>query len=338
MARTTWSKEARKSARAVAFLARTLRTMPEEDGRWQETRERAESGREYDRYSPANPVRLALVVTGLTLLGERDPRLINFCRALAASGIAAAAPALAGLAEYRFEESDLAAIVETAKFLHRQERRKITLIGFSIGAGLALAAAADPGLRDAVDLVVLFGPYHDFSQLWTEVAAQYNRPSTNDDERDNYYWLRMVLAFRELDRLGLAASDRADMLEMLALACETDWKAKRAFFERVLAGRGFDTIAVDAEPAAKLQRLSAAGRLNKIKARVMIIHDERDTLIDPEHSRRIITELRERGAWSRERLLVTPLLSHVNPRAAARVMDVLPLLMIMRELFEPVEG
>jgi hypothetical protein len=55
-------------------------------------------------------------------------------------------------------------------------------------------------------------------------------------------------------------------------------------------------------------------------------------------AKRLYEELKSRGPDTRQRLLITPLLSHVNARATRRVIDVFHLLGMMGELFRTQAG
>jgi hypothetical protein len=70
----------------------------------------------------------------------------------------------------------------------------------------------------------------------------------------------------------------------------------------------------------------------------MVFHDPHDPLIPPSEARRLYEELKSRGPDARQRLLITPLLSHVNARATWRLMDVFPLLGMIGELFQRQTG
>src|SRR4030042_1519894 len=110
--------------RAGVFLVRNMTGRPPASGdrRLREARLRTGTGTEYDLYEPLRTaIRTVIAVSGLTLKGERDHRLVNFCRALAGSGVRVAAPALPGLKAYRFDESDLDILVALSRGLHKQE-------------------------------------------------------------------------------------------------------------------------------------------------------------------------------------------------------------------------
>jgi pimeloyl-ACP methyl ester carboxylesterase len=325
-----------RSLRAGILLARNTRPRPpgERNPRVLESR-RSTAGVDYDLYEPrSHPTRTFVMVYGLTLKGERDPRLVNFSRCFAQSGLRVAVPDLAGLKSYRFDERDLAAIEALVSKLHSQYGGTIGITAFSLGAGLALTAASKPSLSGIVDPLLLFGPYYSLDDLLHTLVGNFNRTPASDDEWDDYIWIRLVLAYRSMDRLHLNHDEREELIALLGDYClEPSLRRKRSFCDRLLRGRqGIDIASLIPEGRA-LERLSPLGKLETITSRVLILHDTHDRLIPPGHSGRICEALRSRDGGHAPRLLVTPLLSHVTARSAWRILDVFRILWIIGEIF-----
>ena len=342
LVRTGFAGKLVTGMRAGVLLVRNMTCRPPAGGnrRLREARLRTGTGAEYDLYEPVRTaIRTVIAVSGLTLKGERDHRLVNFCRDLAGSGVRVAAPALPALKTYRFDESDLYILIALSRELYKQEGACISLIGFSVGGGLALTAAAAEGARDIVDLVVVFGAHYDLGPVWLEVMRKHQGgPPTDDLDWEDYIWLRMIMAYRRLSSLALREEEREEMIALLGSYCELPIAAKKEYFERAMKPRrelaelaGFDDEAV-------LARISPRGRHRELKAAVMVFHDPHDPLIPPSEARRLYEELKSRGPDARQRLLITPLLSHVNARATWRLMDVFPLLGMIGELFQRQTG
>jgi len=315
---------------------------PSGDGnlRVRESRLHTETGIEYDLYEPVrNAIRTVIAVSGLTLKGEREHRFVKFCRALATSGVRVAAPALPAMKAFLFEESDLKIIMALIRELHEREGTAISLVGFSVGGGLALVSAAAKETQDAVDLAIVFGAHYDLGPVWQELVRKHQGQLPSDDlDWEDYIWLRMIMAYRRLSSPKMRDVEREEMIGLLASYCDLPIAKKKEFFERVMKPRwelrelaGLDDVAV-------LARLSPRGLLGYLKVTVMIFHDSHDLLVPAVQARRLYEELKSRGPDARQRLLITPLLSHVNARASGRVMDVFPLLGMMGELFRRREG
>ncbi len=321
---------------AVGLIVRSMTTRPVggKKGRITETRESSD-GVHYDLYHPPHPVRKTIItVQGMTLLGERDPRLINFCRGMAESGFRVAAIELPGLKSFRFDPEDLTAIVNLAAALYSNDDRPVGLIGFSVGAGLALTAAAAPSASKLIDPVLLFGPYHSLLDAWTRILNKQTKTPAGDVAWENYIYIRMMMAYRAMDRLDMSETEKNELIEQLNKYCsEPVLDVKKEFFNRVLKNRDIPAPFPAASDVELLERLSPCGKLTELTARVLILHDQFDDLILPKNSEKIYDELKRRSGSSVQKILVTPLLSHVMARYTWRIFDVWRILDIMGELF-----
>jgi putative flippase GtrA/pimeloyl-ACP methyl ester carboxylesterase len=106
----------------------------------------------------------AVVLNGATPLGNRHGGVRRLATGLARAGYLAALPALPGLEEGEVDASTVEATVAAARALAgRDEVRggRVALLGVSTGAGLALLAAADGGLRGRVSVVAAVAPFAD---------------------------------------------------------------------------------------------------------------------------------------------------------------------------------
>jgi pimeloyl-ACP methyl ester carboxylesterase len=257
---------------------------------------------------------------------------------MARSGVRVAAVETPGLMAGRFEEGDVLAICDLAQELATESKGPVGMVGFSAGAGLALVAAARPELIGRLDPLILFGAYYSLPALLTEMSRQMRATPSGPTAEDDYIWLLMWSAYADLDNMGLADSEQTELIGILRDFCSGPTpEQKREFFNRVLQSRlpQIQTAADQrhqAQSPEALDRLSPEGKLDKITARVFLLHDLHDSLIPPEHARQIFAELSRRSGPATQQLLVTPLLSHVNARAALRVGDLFRMLGIMGEI------
>lgn len=328
--------------RTIIFLLRLLREIPAggEGSGFAESVGTTARGTDYDWYEPAGAsAKTFILVSGLTMRGHRDPRLVNFARAMALSGVRAAAVASPGLMSGRFEERDVDAISDLARELAAESGGPVGVVAFSAGAGLALAAAARPELIGRLDPLILFGAYYSLPALLTEMGRQMRGTPSGPTAEDDYIWLLMWSAYADLDNMSFSEQERRELIQILRDYCTGPTpEEKREFFNRVLQDRlpQIQKAADErhrAQSPEALDRLSPEGKLEKITARVFLLHDLHDSLIPPEHARQILAELTRQSAPSTHQLLVTPLLSHVNARAALRVGDLFRMLRIMGEIF-----
>ncbi|MEW6440989.1 MAG: alpha/beta fold hydrolase [bacterium] len=301
-----------------------------------ESRRKTAAGVEYDLYEPASaPRRTVVLLHGITLRGEKDPRLVRLARAMAASGLRAAAVSLPGLKSCRFDRSDLRAILDSVEELRARTRTSIAVAAFSVGAGLALRAAAEPERAGDFDLLLLFGPYDSLRELWISNLDRYESAPQAEADWDGFVWLRMVLSYPVLENLALTEEERREFVGLLEAYCEDDRiERKRGFYERALKSReGILAMrAAATRDLPDLAHLSPANRLSAVTARVLIVHAADDPLVPPEHSERIMAAL-QAGGRGDHRLLLSKTLSHVTCSSYRHLTDGFRILGMFAELF-----
>jgi len=322
----------RRRAMAARFLLRNLgRATP---GISPERRS-SPQGHSYDLYEPSPKVRkTVLMVYGFTLAGEKEPRLLKFTQSFTASGFRMAVPDLPGMKALTLERSDLDRLVNLIAHLYEESAVPIGLSGFSAGGGIALAAAADPRVRGCVDLILLFGPHYSLPDLWAGPWRSEARLPRTEEDWENFIWWQLVLAYRQGQAIGFPAAAQAEIEGLLKTYCvEPSMARKKEIYEKWVRPHGILNLRNEQIDPDVLDELSPCGKLALLPARVMILHDSQDALIPPSHSRQILAELEQRRDPHHERLLVTPLLSHVTPRAIYRWTDLFTLLDMFGELF-----
>ncbi len=289
----------------------------------------------YDLYEPAGtPRKTFILVYGMTLAGEKDARLTKVAQAFVKSGFRVAIPSLPGLKSLALEQGDLAAIGDLVTELHGQDGGKIGVGAFSAGAGMALTVAAQPAVAEMIDPLLLFGPYYRLSDLWARWPTQGKPASDRNKDWDCFIWTQMVSAFRNLASLDLEAGERQELVDLLRDYCtEPSLKRKRQFYQRVLRGRRLRGLADPPPDEHTLERLSPCGRMDGVRGRVLILHDPADYLIPVWHSEQIMAELRQRGMSDAQRLVATPLLSHVGLNLTWRILDVFRIVKLVGEIF-----
>ena len=290
----------------------------------------------YDLYESGRSANRTLVlVYGFTMLGERDHRAVRFAQTLASGGFRVAVPVLPGLKSFSFESGDLTRLVDLLATLYQDSGRPIGLLGFSVGGGLGLTAAADPTLQGCVDPILLFGPYHSLPDFWASETAHPISPPESAEARNDYIWRQVALAYRRIDALNFTEAEKAELRDVLANYCfERSLRRKEEVYRRLIAPHGFLDLRDESVDSVTLQKLSPAGQMNSLQASIFIIHDPHDPLFPPEQSRLLLAELARRGVAYTQRLVVTPLLSHVNPRAVLRFGDLTAVLDAFGSLFD----
>lgn len=289
-------------------------------------------GVEVDRYANGDATNAQIVLLhGMTPRGARDHRLQRLARLLARQGATCWVPFLPNLARFAFHIADLEAIATTIVQASRSGPEKLGLVGFSVGGGYALRAAALPELADAVGYVMAVGAHHRLFDAWKAVQAS----SRTILERlacatDAELYAALVWARRGLtaDDLGSALSSTLDTC-LWGYCDGADLAAVRSLLSEDL-GRHWPRLN-DEPPCPQVDELSPAGKLAKLQADVALLHAPDDRLVPVSHAERNFAELESRLEGG-QTLVVTRLLDHVRPRLGESLRDIPKLVGAFRRL------
>jgi pimeloyl-ACP methyl ester carboxylesterase len=282
-------------------------------------------GARYEIYLPgAAPRATVVAVHAGDRHGWRQARLVRLCRALARSGIACAVPQLERLSRCELDPGELDALGAVVREAAREAGRPVGLVGFSLGGGLALALAARPDEGSRLRFVVAVGAYHDLGALFDGWLARDEAAAPRTlAEWDDLVYLKLVLAFRFREELGLSPPLAAELDSLLDRFCdEASDEEKRRLFERHLRALPVFPVAARAVDRRAAAALSPAGRLAGVRCPVTLIHDRLDGLVPLRDAERLLDELKRAPGGERHRLVVTELLSHLTP---VRALDVVGL-------------
>ncbi len=250
----------------------------------------------------------ALVVSlGVNPAPPDDPRVTRLFRGLARAGLVAVLVEQQALNEDRLTPPAAEAIaraVERVRALPSVRDRRVGLLGFSVGAALVEIAAADPRIRDHVTVVEGFGGYArlaDLVQAATTGVIRYRDhtepwqpdPMTVRIVRENL--IADLPDQRERDALWRALVDETAPLPppetlsaygraVLALLTNTDPDRFPALF-----------AALPERRRQEFEALSPVHALDRVRARVFLMHDRGDPLIPYVESRRSRDRLIEAG-------------------------------------------
>lgn len=247
-----------------------------------------------DRYRPGVQVRGGLVlVPGLSRTGKDHPAFRHLATSLARKGFLVLAPDFPGLRRFHVSEDDVHTIVRAVQTLRAEAPPPIGILGFSFGAGPALLAAADPAIRERVNLVGSFGGYWDLADVigfvttgwyeedghWRQRAQQsYNRwkllaalAPYAEDSKERERLQRLVdrkLANPDEDVSAEAAKLGVEGRQLLALVENRE----RERVTGLLAS-------LSPRLRERLHRLSAASAIGQVRARLFIAHGRDDDSI-----------------------------------------------------------
>jgi dienelactone hydrolase len=210
--------------------------------------------------STARPA--VVLVMGIKVSDHHRPILIGFADTLARLGFVVLWPRLAVLDQgvaLPEEPATVVAGIQHLTELPQVDRERISLLGFSVGASTAFVAASTPGIADDVHAIVFFGGYFDLLayllSLATGTMVVDGQPVSWQPEDDAVGHMRQILQAK--DALGvLQAFDATTREQAEALL--------RSAPERELA---------------ELRRYSPAEHLDRLQARLFVLHDESDRFV-----------------------------------------------------------
>ena len=248
-----------------------------------------------DVYRPAYPRGSILLVHGLSAAGRRQPDLARLAELLARHGQIVLVPQFEGLAAFRLDGSEGAAVI--AALDHAASLASpVAIAGFSFGAGPALLAAAE---RPRIRLAASFGGYADLRSVIAFVTT-----SADPEPYNRWKLLQLLAGFAEnsADRAGLNAVARAKL---------ADPSTDTARLESTLGEDGRSVLAlvhnrrrdalegllVRLSPGARtaLDQLSPLPAMDRLRGRVLIAHGRADTSIPYTESVRLAEAARTRA-------------------------------------------
>jgi pimeloyl-ACP methyl ester carboxylesterase len=242
-------------------------------------------GAEVDRYvtRPVERATPLVLVHGLTPDGKDDARLTRAAELFARLGFDVAVPTIPGLTRLRMRPEDVRPIVATLA----ARRRSAVVVGVSVGAGLAMLAAADEAVRDRVSLVLSLGGYASAIELVR---------------------FHLTGEFSYGEARGRAAHDPAIVRAFVAANEDLlDPSAREALasMDRARVSRAIDELSPDVRRL--LDALSPEQTVRRIRAPLILVHGRDDPVVPYSETLRL-ADARPRGT----RVVLVEGLSHVE--------------------------
>lgn len=292
---------------------------------------------EADLYRPPSGTGLGGVVfsMGAPPLDLDDPRLVKLSEDAARAGFVMLVPFSERLDEELILPEEIDALVGAFEYLQAQPYMnpdRVGYIGVSVGASLALLAAADPRIRDDVDFVVAFGGYYD--ALDTFVALASRRIGYDGlDEPWTPRWHSIKVMARQFihelddphdrDILTAAFVDRKTVTREQIDALSPTGRAVYDFLTSAGDPARARALIGELPPDAvnRLRALSPSRAAGDLRTEVFIVHDRGDEFIPYVESRRLRDALAGRTKLHFDEVRF---FEHVEPRLNQRS-DVLAL-------------
>ncbi|HXG42277.1 MAG TPA: hypothetical protein VNL95_06080 [Dehalococcoidia bacterium] len=279
---------------------------------------------EADLYRPPGDGRRGalLVVIGAAPAARHDPRAVRLAEGVARSGIVVMVPVLPRLSRKVLSPEDVDVVVQSFLYLRSLpyvDPGRVAILGFSVGEGIATAAAADPRIRDDVAALGSFGGYHDVRELIVSVATGTVLVGRERQPWQPDPWAREVLETsllyfvpdrRERDLLA-AALDSGGRVPSGTLS-PTASLIQAVLLERDPARAHQLLSQAPPELSRTLDLLSPRNYTEQIRAEVFIVADRHDPLVPYTESVRLRDDLLSHG--KRVRYAEIAIFRHVNPR------------------------
>jgi pimeloyl-ACP methyl ester carboxylesterase len=272
--------------------------------------------------SPDDPPHRGLVlVHGLTPEGKEDPRLVWAAGLLARAGFAVVVPELPAMRDARLRPGDarvVTAAITRLAAAPQVRRGGLVVVGVSVGAAPALAAASAPNTAREVRLVVSLGGYADARELiryfttgryaFGEISG---RVGVDPALAQAFLGANLDLVRDPADRHAVRSALAGHPLP------PTAGPEARAVLA-ILANRSPDRVdallaALPRETQRLLDALSPRRYVTRLQARLLIIHGRDDPAIPFTESLRLAAA----AGSDRAQVALVGLLAHVGGQEAA---------------------
>ncbi|MDA1348466.1 MAG: hypothetical protein O3A47_06315 [Chloroflexi bacterium] len=306
--------QGRAGVKAVLFIPQVLADMPLKPLELltrKPTREMiefplAEGMGSADLYLPHGSGRHSAVLFYLGVVPpDRDEsRVVALGEALARSGVVVMIPWLQTQVQNKIVPEDIDGLVrgfQRLRELDRVDPDRVGMGGISTGASMATVAAQDERIRSQVRFVNFFAGYYDASDLVRAIGSRSRFYGDRVARWDPDELTVRLLTEHLID--GVAdPDDKAALIRMLIdKAPNTDGGPVRLTEEgfavyRLIQGEAFedvDELMEQLSPETKefLDLISPATHIDRLEARMLMMHDRADRLVPSEESRRLAESL-----------------------------------------------
>ena len=266
-----------------------------------------------------------VVVHGLHQLGIEEPRLVNFAKSLAETGVEVLTPQVDAISDYRVVPQSIDVIGASAHELARIiGGQQVGVLGLSFAGGLSLMAAADRKYADSISFVAAVGAQDDVERVehyLVEGHTQWPDGKSLTTPPHEYGWLILIYShpedfFSPADVEGARNSLRLVLHEDVAGAKRLAQTLSPNGQELMNAVFEHQRDAFRAKLTADLEIhsteaavVSPHGHLQGLKANVLLVHGEGDDVIPPSETEWLARDI-PRGHL--QAALISRAISHVS--------------------------
>jgi dienelactone hydrolase len=265
-----------------------------------------------------------VVVHGLHQLGMEEPRLVNFAKALAETGVEVLTPQVDAIADYRVVPESIDVIGKSTQELGRIAGQQVGVLGLSFAGGLSLMAAADSKYADFICFVAAVGAQDNVQRVehyLVEGRTEWpdGRPLTTPPHE--YGWLILIYSHPEdffpaadvesaRNSLRLLLHEDVDGAKHLSQALSPAGQALMSAIFQHQRDSFRTKLAADLEShSAEAVAVSPHGHLQGLKAKVLLVHGEGDDVIPPSETEWLARDIPNRNL---QEVLISRAISHVN--------------------------
>ena len=310
--------QGRTAVKTALFLPQVLPAFPVKPQEWvtraptrRDIRFPVESGLGVaDLYVPARGEGHSgvLLFLGVNPAGRDDPRVVGLAEGLARAGAVVMIPWSDTMTQKRIAVEEIDNLVRAFQYLRALDivdPERVGMGGFCVGASLATVAAQDPRISAQVRFVNFFGGYYDARDLVKAVVARSRfyqgseEPWNPDKLSVEVVTTHLVEGLPDPGERHLLAQMFIDGVEGIEIEPGDLSSEARAVFRLLERPSLEDAQGLLAElPSGTLDSLmliSPRTHIDRLKARVLIMHDREDPLVPSEESRRLADALSNRG-------------------------------------------
>jgi len=275
-----------------------------------------------DLYRPQDDKKHPSVVFTIgTIITKRDPVVTKFAQSLSRIGFVVLVPDLPDFLQGFVWTDSVNTLISSVEFLDRQpfvEKEKIGFAGFCVGASTSIVAAEDERIANKVNYIIAISPYFD---ILTSAGAVTTRKAKTDSgfiswepteltkealyrgfinyindgkEKDLLleYFLKRQAIYSEINGLSPEAKIIYEFLS------NQDPEKVEEIWQR-------------APQSAKdlVNNLSPSTRINKLKAKIFVLNDKKDTFIPRTEGEKLAKSLSKKQRYFVE----IDTFEHVNP-------------------------
>ena len=253
-----------------------------------------------------------LIFLGINPAPRDDDRVVNLGNGLARAGFVVTIPWSPTMIQERIDPDEPDNLVQAFQYLQGLDNvdpSRVGILGFCVGASIALVAASDARINEDVDFVSAFGAYYDVRDLLSQIATKRSFYDGTEEPWDPRRLTEKVFVNQLVD--GLEDSQEREALSRIFVekdpqapvpdALSVGGQAVYRLVSSLNASRDDERLSLDeadellgqlpSSLLADLDKISPSASIGGLKARLLVAHDREDDAVPSEESRRLVDAL-----------------------------------------------